>query len=102
MLHTEEIDFVLHHVESTLTDEEDAKVADAMATFWMNFLRFRDPNGDPTESSPSSVWPKYTMKQDQVLAIRNADDLKVVQKLKFDECEFFMDFTKKSLEEDFN
>lgn len=53
----------------------DHELADLMSTYWVNFARNGDPNG---ESLP--VWPAYTTATDQVLEL--GDEVRVVSGLK--------------------
>jgi len=53
--HAAEIKYVLENIDPNRYGEDDLKLSDMMGTYWTNFAKYGDPNG---ENLP--VWPVFT------------------------------------------
>jgi para-nitrobenzyl esterase len=63
--HAAEIKYVLNNIDSTVYGEDDLKLSEMMATYWTNFAKFGDPNGD---SLPQ--WPEFSEDNQSVMYLK--------------------------------
>jgi len=68
--HAAEIKYVLENIDPNRYGEEDLKLSDMMGTYWTNFAKYGDPNGDNlpvwtefSEENPAVMHLKYTPEQ---------------------------------------
>jgi para-nitrobenzyl esterase len=68
--HAAEIKYVLENIDPNRYGEEDLKLSDIMGTYWTNFAKYGDPNGDNlpvwtefSEENPAVMHLKYTPEQ---------------------------------------
>lgn len=82
--HGQDVNYVFLHLDpnSPQTTKSDLEISEAMATYWVNFAKRGDPNG---EGVP--VWPAFSDRQPQVMyfnktphpgPVPSADSLKVL------------------------
>jgi len=82
--HGQEVAYVFQHLNqnSPQTTKTDLEVSDAMSTYWVNFARHGDPNGDGVPA-----WPAFSDQNPQVMyfsqtphpgPVPSADALKVL------------------------
>ena len=81
--HAAEIKYVLKNYDTATFSEEDAKLSEIMATYWTNFARYGDPNGENlpawsefSEENPSVMHLKYPPQQGPV---PNLDKLELME-----------------------
>ena len=62
--HGQEVAYVFNHIDpnSPHTSATDVKISDAMATYWTNFAKYGDPNG---EGLPK--WPAFSKANPEVM-----------------------------------
>lgn len=62
--HGHDVNYVFQHLDPKATDltKTDFDVSNAMATYWTNFAKHGDPNGDRLPS-----WPEFTPKNAQLM-----------------------------------
>ncbi len=62
--HGQEVAYVFQHLDSSNADimKTDLEISDAMATYWTNFAKYGDPNG---EGMPE--WPAFSDENPQVM-----------------------------------
>ncbi len=82
--HGMEVSYVFNHLNtnSPQTTKSDLEISDAMSTYWINFAKHSDPNGDGVPK-----WPAFSDKNPQVMyfnktaypgPVPSADALKVL------------------------
>ena len=82
--HGSEVPYVFEHLNpnSPQTTKSDLAISDAMSTYWVNFAKHGDPNGNGVPK-----WPAFTDKKPQVMyfsqtphigPVPSADSLKVL------------------------
>lgn len=98
VIHGSELPFVLH-MKNIFLNIKDRKMVDIMSSYWVNFLLSKC--GDPNEHSVGSKhlpnWPQYTETDSLVLSIIDYDNIKPIQYLKKDECDFWIPFVNQSI-----
>ena len=62
--HSMEIAYVFNNLDEHTTDDVDQKLADAMSTYWVQFAKTGDPNGNGLPE-----WPAYRTASDQHLEL---------------------------------
>jgi para-nitrobenzyl esterase len=67
--HAAEIKYVLENIDPTRYGEEDLKLSDMMGTYWTNFAKYGDPNGDDLP-----VWPEFTEENPSVMYLKNTPE----------------------------
>ena len=62
--HGQEVSYVFRHLNAGNPDisEADLALSDAMATYWTNFAKYGDPNGNNVPS-----WPVFTLSDPKVM-----------------------------------
>ena len=62
--HGQEVAYVFENLnpQSPRVTENDLEISDAMGTYWTNFAKYGDPNG---EGVPE--WPEFTMETQQLM-----------------------------------
>lgn len=87
--HVAELEFVFHQKE-LLAASRDEQMADVMATYWGNFFIAHDPNKDSlgVNISGLSAWDSYEESKDNLIVLKEADDLSMAKGIKTDECAF--------------
>lgn len=73
--HGQEVAYVFNNLDQSnpKTTASDIAISEAMATYWTNFARFKDPNG---EGLPN--WPPYSQEQQNVMYFGPTPHLGVV------------------------
>lgn len=68
--HGHDVGFVFQHVdlESENYTDSDLELSEIMATYWTNFAKYGDPNG---ESVPE--WPEFTNQNPEVMHLKGAN-----------------------------
>ena len=68
--HGHDVGFVFKHVdlESENYTDTDLELSEVMATYWTNFAKYGDPNGD---SVPE--WPEFTNENPEVMYLKGAE-----------------------------
>jgi para-nitrobenzyl esterase len=64
--HAAEIKYVLENIDPARYGEDDLKLSEMMGTFWTNFAKYGDPNG---EKLP--VWNEFTEENQSVMYFKN-------------------------------
>jgi para-nitrobenzyl esterase len=64
--HAAEIKYVLENIDPTRYSEEDLKLSDMMGTYWTNFAKYGDPNGDNLPA-----WTEFTEENQSVMYFKN-------------------------------
>jgi len=85
--HAAEIKYVLENIDPNRYGEEDLKLSDIMGTYWTNFAKYGDPNGDNlpvwtefTEENPAVMHLKYTPEQGpETGPVPNIDKLELME-----------------------
>jgi para-nitrobenzyl esterase len=67
--HAAEIKYVLENIDAKTYGEADLKLSDMMGTYWTNFAKYGDPNG---EGLP--VWPEFTEENSSVMYFKNTPE----------------------------
>ncbi len=67
--HAAEIKYVLENIDPSRYGEEDLKLSDIMGTYWTNFAKYGDPNGDNLP-----VWPEFTEENPSVMYLKNTPE----------------------------
>ena len=67
--HAAEIKYVLQNIDPARYGEDDLKLSDIMGTYWTNFAKYGDPNG---ENLP--VWPEFTEENQSVMYLKNTSE----------------------------
>jgi para-nitrobenzyl esterase len=67
--HAAEIKYVLENIDPNRYGEDDLKLSDMMGTYWTNFAKYGDPNG---ENLP--VWPEFTEENPSVMYLKSAPE----------------------------
>eukprot|EP00605_Chrysophyceae_sp_TOSAG23-4_P002748 GSChrysophyteH1.ASY1.ANO1.3030.1 assembled CDS len=99
--HASELPYVFHWSE--LLHKEDRSMADVLATYWGNFLL--SENADPNDSHvglkglPS--WPRVDSDTVVAMNLVDANNITSVFNPKKEECDFWIPFLNKSIDEDF-
>ncbi len=62
--HGQEVAYVFENLnpQSPRVTENDLEISDAMSTYWTNFAKYGDPNGDGVP-----VWPEFTMDNQELM-----------------------------------
>ncbi len=64
--HAAEIKYVLGNINEEIYSEDDIILSDMMVTYWTNFAKYGDPNG---ENLP--VWPGFTEENPSVMYLKS-------------------------------
>ncbi len=64
--HGNEMAYVFKHLDSNQFGEADMKLSEAMITYWTNFAKTGDPNGEGL-----TKWPEYESKDGEVLYLNS-------------------------------
>ena len=83
--HAAEIKYVLENIDASVYGEDDLKLSDMMGTFWTNFAKYGDPNGENlpvwppfNESDQSVMYFKYTPEETpEAIPVPNLDKLEL-------------------------
>ncbi len=67
--HAAEIKYVLENIDPERYSEDDLELSDLMGTYWTNFAKYGDPNG---EGLPT--WPKFTEDNQMVMYFKNTPE----------------------------
>jgi len=67
--HAAEIKYVLENIDPNRYGEDDLKLSDMMGTYWTNFAKYGDPNG---ENLP--VWPEFTEDNPSVIYLKSTPE----------------------------
>lgn len=67
--HGQEVDYVFKRLKSESVPT-DYQLSETIATYWTNFVKFGDPNGQNNDGLP--VWPEFT-KDDHVTMVLTGD-----------------------------
>jgi para-nitrobenzyl esterase len=67
--HAAEIKYVLENIDPDRYGEDDLKLSDMMGTYWTNFAKYGDPNGDNLP-----VWPEFTEENPSVMYLKNTPE----------------------------
>ena len=67
--HAAEIKYVLENINPENYGEHDLELSDLMGTYWTNFAKYGDPNG---EGLPA--WPKFTEDNQMVMYFKNTPE----------------------------
>ena len=67
--HAAEIKYVLENINPATYGEYDLKLSDLMGTYWTNFAKYGDPNG---QNIP--LWPKFTEGNQMVMYFKNTPE----------------------------
>jgi len=67
--HAAEIKYVLENIDPKTYGEADLKLSDLMGTYWTNFAKYGNPNG---EKLPE--WPKFTENNQKVMYFKNTSE----------------------------
>jgi hypothetical protein len=96
--HVSELQYSFHQNHLT-RHPADRKLADVMATYWGNMIAAHDPNAAAAavDTAVLAVWPSYQYQVDNLLAIREYDNVTVVTGLKATECDFHIARTDASI-----
>jgi len=85
--HVAELEFVFHQNE-LLSDMRDAQMGDVMASYWGNFFVAMDPNVESVGVSRLAAWNTYEADEDNLLVLREANDVYMANGIKKDVCSF--------------
>jgi para-nitrobenzyl esterase len=67
--HAAEIKYVLENIDEKRYGEDDLKLSDMMGTYWTNFAKYGNPNG---ENLP--VWPEFTEENPTVMYLKSTPE----------------------------
>jgi para-nitrobenzyl esterase len=67
--HAAEIKYVLENINPEMYGEDDLELSDLMGTYWTNFAKYGDPNG---EGLPE--WPKFSEGNQVVMYFKNTPE----------------------------
>lgn len=67
--HAAEIKYVLENIDEKIYGEADLKLSDMMGTYWTNFAKYGNPNG---EGLP--VWPEFTEENSSVMYLKSTPE----------------------------
>jgi para-nitrobenzyl esterase len=85
--HGEDIRFVFQNYSERKYNQDDMKLGEMMSTYWTNFAKFGDPNG---ENLP--VWPEFSEENQSVLYLKTNPEVGPVPNL--DKLELFEEYYK--------
>lgn len=67
--HAAEIKYVLENINPEVYGEADMRLSDLMGTYWTNFAKYGDPNGNELP-----VWPEFTEDNQMVMRFINTPE----------------------------
>ncbi len=67
--HAAEIKYVLENIDPEIYGEDDLELSDMMGTYWTNFAKYGDPNG---ENLPE--WPNFTENNQKAMYFKNTPE----------------------------
>jgi para-nitrobenzyl esterase len=67
--HAAEIKYVFKNIDTTRYSQDDVNLAEMMASYWTNFAKYGDPNG---ENLP--VWPEFTEENQSVMYLKSTPE----------------------------
>ena len=70
-------------------------MSDLMSNYWGNFMHNSDPNGPNMGNYP--LWPVYNATVDELMVLKEADEVTVQRGLKRQECDYLIPHIEASI-----